>query len=157
MRWFSTGNELVTASTDTTLKLWSLPSSSAPASLPALASSTAAAPTAPWLPQLPALPPPPDGGPPTAAPANGPNGTNGVQLVRTFAGHANERNFVGLCTDGAGDYIACGSEAHEVVVYHRSLPRPTVSHSFAGRCDRALPRAPFMSHLNYFDSEKFDA
>ncbi|EFJ51420.1 hypothetical protein VOLCADRAFT_45534, partial [Volvox carteri f. nagariensis] len=87
VRWLSNRHELVTASTDNTLKLWSL------------------------------SPPPPPA--PSAQP-----------LVRTFCGHVNERNFVGLATDG--DYVACGSERHEVFVYHRSLPQPALRFSFAG-------------------------
>jgi hypothetical protein len=33
-------------------------------------------------------------------------------VVRTFSGHVNERNFVGL--SACGDLIACGSESNEV-------------------------------------------
>lgn len=42
--------------------------------------------------------------------------------LRTFGGHVNERNFVGLATDG--DYIACGSEDNAVYVYYKGLSRP---------------------------------
>lgn len=37
--------------------------------------------------------------------------------VRTFKGHTNEKNFVGLTVNG--EYIACGSETNEVFVYHK--------------------------------------
>jgi len=37
--------------------------------------------------------------------------------VRTFKGHANEKNFVGLTV--SSEYIACGSETNEVFVYHK--------------------------------------
>ncbi|KAJ4953689.1 hypothetical protein NE237_030521 [Protea cynaroides] len=47
---------------------------------------------------------------------------------RTFSGHTNEKNFVGLTvSDG---YIACGSESNEVYAYYRSLPMPITSHKF---------------------------
>ncbi|XP_050236936.1 protein SUPPRESSOR OF PHYA-105 1 [Mercurialis annua] len=46
--------------------------------------------------------------------------------ARTFSGHTNEKNFVGLATmDG---YIACGSETNEVYSYYRSLPMPITSY-----------------------------
>ncbi|KAG0631240.1 hypothetical protein M758_1G237800 [Ceratodon purpureus] len=37
--------------------------------------------------------------------------------VRTLKGHTNEKNFVGLTVNS--EYIACGSETNEVVVYHK--------------------------------------
>ncbi|KAJ6823999.1 putative protein SPA1-RELATED 4 [Iris pallida] len=48
--------------------------------------------------------------------------------VRTFTGHANLKNFVGLSIcDG---YIATGSETNEVFVYHKSFPMPVLSYKF---------------------------
>ncbi|KAK4789111.1 hypothetical protein SAY86_020430 [Trapa natans] len=48
--------------------------------------------------------------------------------IRTFKGHTNEKNFVGLSVfDG---YIACGSENNEVYCYYKSLPMPITSHKF---------------------------
>lgn len=41
-----------------------------------------------------------------------------VQL-RTFMGHTNEKNFVGLTVNS--EYLACGSETNEVLVYHKVL------------------------------------
>ena len=35
----------------------------------------------------------------------------------SFSGHQNEKNFVGLATDG--DYIACGSEDNSLYVYYK--------------------------------------
>jgi len=35
----------------------------------------------------------------------------------SFTGHQNEKNFVGLATDG--DYIACGSEDNSLYVYYK--------------------------------------
>lgn len=39
----------------------------------------------------------------------------------SFSGHQNEKNFVGLATDG--DYIACGSEDNSLYVYYKGLLR----------------------------------
>ncbi|KAI3440179.1 WD_REPEATS_REGION domain-containing protein, partial [Psidium guajava] len=48
--------------------------------------------------------------------------------LRVFRGHLNKKNFVGLSS--AGNFIACGSETNEAVVYHKDLPRPAAWHSF---------------------------
>ncbi|KAJ6850407.1 E3 ubiquitin-protein ligase COP1-like [Iris pallida] len=48
--------------------------------------------------------------------------------VRTFRGHTNEKNFVGLTVNN--EYIACGSETNEVYVYHKAISRPAASHRF---------------------------
>ncbi|OAY35059.1 E3 ubiquitin-protein ligase COP1 isoform X2 [Manihot esculenta] len=48
--------------------------------------------------------------------------------VRTFRGHTNEKNFVGLSVNR--DYIACGSETNEVFVYHKEISRPVTWHRF---------------------------
>ncbi|KAH7301165.1 hypothetical protein KP509_23G014900 [Ceratopteris richardii] len=49
--------------------------------------------------------------------------------IRTYSGHTNLKNFVGLSVAEDG-YIACGSESNEVFVYHKSLPVPMLSHKF---------------------------
>ena len=54
-------------------------------------------------------------------------------------GHANERNFVGLSASPEG-YVACGSEADEVVVYHRAMPPPVARHPFSGAAAAAARR-----------------
>ncbi|XP_055317162.1 E3 ubiquitin-protein ligase COP1-like isoform X1 [Sitodiplosis mosellana] len=41
---------------------------------------------------------------------------------RSFVGHVNEKNFVGLATDG--DYIACGSEDNALYIYYKGLSKP---------------------------------
>ncbi|GAV71985.1 WD40 domain-containing protein/zf-C3HC4_2 domain-containing protein [Cephalotus follicularis] len=48
--------------------------------------------------------------------------------VRTFRGHTNEKNFVGLSVNS--EYIACGSETNEVYVYHKEISRPATWHRF---------------------------
>uniref|UniRef100_A0A5B7BN95 Putative E3 ubiquitin-protein ligase COP1-like n=1 Tax=Davidia involucrata TaxID=16924 RepID=A0A5B7BN95_DAVIN len=48
--------------------------------------------------------------------------------LRTFRGHTNEKNFVGLTVNS--EYIACGSETNEVFVYHKALSKPAAWHRF---------------------------
>lgn len=50
------------------------------------------------------------------------------RCVRSFTGHANEKNFVGLATDGK--YIACGSENNALFVYYSGLSRPLLAYRF---------------------------
>ncbi|KAJ9563001.1 hypothetical protein OSB04_008161 [Centaurea solstitialis] len=49
--------------------------------------------------------------------------------LRTFRGHVNEKNFVGLTVNS--EFIACGSETNEVFVYHKAISRPAASHGFS--------------------------
>lgn len=49
-------------------------------------------------------------------------------LVRTFTGHTNEKNFVGLTVND--DFLACGSETNEVSVYHKAITKPVTWHKF---------------------------
>ncbi|GAB2285237.1 coatomer subunit alpha [Dionaea muscipula] len=48
--------------------------------------------------------------------------------VRTFRGHTNEKNFVGLTVNS--EYIACGSETNEVYAYHKEISKPVTCHKF---------------------------
>uniref|UniRef100_A0A7N0SXA7 RING-type domain-containing protein n=1 Tax=Kalanchoe fedtschenkoi TaxID=63787 RepID=A0A7N0SXA7_KALFE len=48
--------------------------------------------------------------------------------VRTFRGHTNEKNFVGLAVNS--EYIACGSETNEVFIYHKEISKPATRHKF---------------------------
>ncbi|XWS19349.1 hypothetical protein CRYUN_Cryun31cG0007800 [Craigia yunnanensis] len=48
--------------------------------------------------------------------------------LRTFRGHTNEKNFVGLTVNS--EYIACGSETNEVFVYHKAISKPAAWHRF---------------------------
>ncbi|XP_061373600.1 E3 ubiquitin-protein ligase COP1 isoform X3 [Gastrolobium bilobum] len=48
--------------------------------------------------------------------------------VRTFRGHTNEKNFVGLTV--SNEFIACGSETNEVFVYHKEISKPVTWHGF---------------------------
>lgn len=55
-----------------------------------------------------------------------------ASLRRTYAGHVNEKNFVGLGVEG--DLFACGSENNAVYVYHRDLGKPLASFTFSSTC-----------------------
>ncbi|EPB83055.1 hypothetical protein HMPREF1544_10192 [Mucor circinelloides 1006PhL] len=48
--------------------------------------------------------------------------------LRSFEGHQNEKNFVGLSTDG--DWISCGSECNTVFTYHKNAARPIATYTF---------------------------
>ncbi|XP_073312620.1 E3 ubiquitin-protein ligase COP1-like [Primulina huaijiensis] len=48
--------------------------------------------------------------------------------VRTFRGHTNEKNFVGLT--GNNEFLACGSETNEVFIYHKAISKPATWHRF---------------------------
>lgn len=50
--------------------------------------------------------------------------------LRSFVGHTNEKNFVGLATDG--DYIACGSEDNSLYIYYKGLSKQLFSFKIDG-------------------------
>lgn len=72
--------------------------------------------------------------------------------MRTFHGHLNEKNFVGLATDG--DYIACGSEDNAVYIYYKGLSKPLFNFRMD---DSALIGSGRNGHAAGFssDSERF--
>lgn len=74
---FSSSTELISASTDSNLKMWDL---------------------------------------------------TGTECVRSYVGHVNDKNFVGLTTDG--NYIACGSENNSIYIYYKHVPYPILSYKF---------------------------
>ncbi|XP_048512284.1 E3 ubiquitin-protein ligase COP1-like isoform X1 [Athalia rosae] len=53
---------------------------------------------------------------------------NNPHCLRSFVGHVNEKNFVGLATDG--DYVACGSENNALYVYYKGLSKQLFSNKF---------------------------
>lgn len=53
---------------------------------------------------------------------------NTPYCLRSFVGHVNEKNFVGLATDG--DYIACGSENNALYIYYKGLTKQLFSYKF---------------------------
>lgn len=48
--------------------------------------------------------------------------------LRSFKGHLNEKNFVGLATDG--DYVACGSENNALYIYYKGLSKQVLTFRF---------------------------
>ena len=53
---------------------------------------------------------------------------NSNYCLRSFVGHVNEKNFVGLATNG--DYITCGSENNGLYVYYKGLSKPLFNYRF---------------------------
>jgi protein suppressor of PHYA-105 1 len=128
VRWLG-GEQLVTASTDNTLKLWSVPALAAAGTMLSAAG----------------------GGEGAASAAS-------AACITTYAGHLNQRNFIGLAvlpgspgdnssaglgcgvarsSSGGGGvrplggYIVCGSETNDVYAYHTSMPVPVAAHNFS--------------------------
>lgn len=61
---------------------------------------------------------------------------NVIKPIKTFSGHLNERNFVGMGLNMSAKYIACGSERNEMVVYSRYCSKPWCVRGFtSGRMD----------------------
>ncbi|XP_037048699.1 E3 ubiquitin-protein ligase COP1-like isoform X1 [Bradysia coprophila] len=50
--------------------------------------------------------------------------------LRSFVGHVNEKNFVGLATDG--DYVACGSEDNSLYIYYKGLSKQLFNYKIDG-------------------------
>ncbi|XP_028133914.1 E3 ubiquitin-protein ligase COP1 isoform X1 [Diabrotica virgifera virgifera] len=53
---------------------------------------------------------------------------NSPYCLRSFVGHVNEKNFVGLATDG--EYVACGSENNALYVYYKGLSKKLFNYKF---------------------------
>ncbi|GJJ72634.1 E3 ubiquitin-protein ligase RFWD2 [Entomortierella parvispora] len=54
--------------------------------------------------------------------------TSRMNCARTYTGHVNEKNFVGL--SASGDWISCGSENNAVYTYYKELRDPVVTVKF---------------------------
>lgn len=50
--------------------------------------------------------------------------------LRSFVGHVNEKNFVGLATDR--DYLACGSEDNALYIYYKGVSKPLFNYKIDG-------------------------
>ena len=61
-------------------------------------------------------------------------------LIKTYTGHLNEKNFVGLTVNSDNEYIACGSENNQVYVYFSKLPKPLAVFSFGNPIDAITGR-----------------
>ncbi|XP_048587008.1 E3 ubiquitin-protein ligase COP1-like isoform X2 [Nematostella vectensis] len=53
---------------------------------------------------------------------------NKPHCLRTFKGHINEKNFVGLASNG--DYVACGSENNSLYLYYKGLSKQLLTFKF---------------------------
>ncbi|UYV75918.1 RFWD2 [Cordylochernes scorpioides] len=53
---------------------------------------------------------------------------NESSCIRSFNGHTNEKNFVGLSTDA--NYIACGSENNALYIYYKGLSKQLLTYKF---------------------------
>jgi E3 ubiquitin-protein ligase RFWD2 len=58
--------------------------------------------------------------------------------AQSYKGHKNEKNFVGLTTNG--EYIACGSENNSVYCYHKNLTKPLIEYPFGTICASTVCR-----------------
>ncbi|XP_062515549.1 E3 ubiquitin-protein ligase COP1-like [Corticium candelabrum] len=71
------------------------------------------------------------------------------QCLRTFCGHINEKNFVGLAKNG--DFVACGSENNSLCIYYKGLSELLLSHRF-GSVRTLLEKAKKDEETNDFVS-----
>uniref|UniRef100_A0A8D3B2M3 COP1 E3 ubiquitin ligase n=1 Tax=Scophthalmus maximus TaxID=52904 RepID=A0A8D3B2M3_SCOMX len=53
---------------------------------------------------------------------------NKTHCLRSFKGHINEKNFVGLASNG--DYVACGSENNSLYLYYKGLSKTLLTFKF---------------------------
>lgn len=111
VRWAG-ADQLVTASTDSTLRLWSTAAAAAAA---AAAGSSGADVTG------------------VKSSGSGISGEQheegGWRCTQVFRGHTNSKHFVGLSTHS--QFIACGSETNEVMLYNQSSPTPSLRYKLA--------------------------
>ncbi|XP_066588324.1 E3 ubiquitin-protein ligase COP1-like isoform X1 [Prorops nasuta] len=75
---------------------------------------------------------------------------NNPHCLRSFVGHINEKNFVGLATDG--DYVACGSENNALYVYYKGLTKQLFSYRFDAVRSILVPQEKREEDLNEFVS-----
>ena len=54
--------------------------------------------------------------------------TGSIPSIRSFKGHTNDKNFVGLAT--SNDYIACGSENNSLYLYYKGLSKALLTYKF---------------------------
>ncbi|KAJ1970243.1 hypothetical protein IWQ62_000070 [Dispira parvispora] len=101
---FLNSRELVSASTDSTLKLWNIEDTATQGGTTSLGGDQDRT-----------------GVPPPFQMNN--------RCVRTFGGHVNEKNFVGLSV--VGDWVSCGSENNCAYTYYKSLSQPMFSVPFS--------------------------
>ncbi|KAK9823349.1 hypothetical protein WJX72_002097 [[Myrmecia] bisecta] len=66
--------------------------------------------------------------------------TQGYTAARTYSGHVNEKNFVGLSADS--EFVACGSESNEVFVYYKAMSKPIARRLFSSPATPPAGAAP---------------
>ncbi|CAN7115131.1 unnamed protein product [Brassica rapa subsp. narinosa] len=72
---------------------------------------------------------------------------NGQRVVRTFRGHVNSRNFVGLSVWRHGGLVVSGSENNEVFVYDKRWGEPVWVRGLGGQTDRFGSDRRFVSSV----------
>lgn len=65
---------------------------------------------------------------------------------RTFTGHQNEKNFVGLSING--DWISCGSEVNTLYTYHKSSSIPVTKYKFPSQSPPSLVKRTFYENFD---------
>ena len=55
--------------------------------------------------------------------------------IRTYVGHTNEKNFVGLSVNSESQFIACGSETNSVFIYWMHVGSPVLVYKFGNGVD----------------------
>ncbi|KAG4097626.1 WD40 repeat-like protein [Neocallimastix lanati (nom. inval.)] len=113
--------EFVSASTDNTLKLWSINPQSIDISSNNINN-------------------------------NNNNNNEMVQLIRSFSGHLNERNFAGLSINKDGDFILCGSETNEIYTYYSESEKPIIVQKFGNMKDNVTGNERDYCDVNQFIS-----
>lgn len=73
------------------------------------------------------------------------------ECIRSYSGHVNEKNFVGMSTLSSLDLLACGSENNAVYCYHRDLRNPLAIFGFdTTLACQSLLRAPSLEPQNHY-------
>lgn len=65
--------------------------------------------------------------------------TNYSYCLRSYKGHVNEKNFVGLTAND--DFIACGSENNSLYIYYKGIERSMLTYAFDKTVPEMIPNA----------------
>ncbi|KAL4573615.1 hypothetical protein LXL04_020428 [Taraxacum kok-saghyz] len=74
--------------------------------------------------------------------------------LRTFRGHVNEKNFVGLTVNS--EYIVCGTETNEVFVYHKAISRPAALHGFSSDAMEVEEAGSYFTSAQVYNNDNDD-
>lgn len=97
-------SEIVSASTDCSLRKWNMP----PLRKVYSDEASSSAPLAPYLSEEGVFMPSFQGASPSASVGSRNDEGGSAWLDKVYTGHVNEKNFVGLSVDSTGDFITCG-------------------------------------------------